>query len=162
VVTSGATSPRELVAEIPDPEIPVVTIEDLGILRSVEVEESGCVVVTVTPTYSGCPAMDAIRTDIEATLRRAGYGEVRVDTTFLPAWTTDWITERGRDRLHAYGIAPPIARTEDSGQTVQLVVSCPRCGSTSTRLVSRFGSTACKAHRVCADCLEPFDHFKTL
>jgi ring-1,2-phenylacetyl-CoA epoxidase subunit PaaD len=161
-VSVETISPRALVAEIPDPEIPVVSIDDLGILRSVEVEEGGRVVVTITPTYSGCPALDAIRGEIEATLRRAGFDDVHVETTLLPAWTTDWISERGREQLRAFGVAPPAMRRGNGTQPLQLLVACPRCGSTNTRLVSRFGSTACKAHRVCTDCLEPFDHFKTL
>jgi ring-1,2-phenylacetyl-CoA epoxidase subunit PaaD len=146
---------RELVAAIPDPEIPVISIDDLGVLRSVETAEDGGIVVTITPTYSGCPAIDAIRSDIHSMLAAHGYDRVEVKTALRPAWTTDWISERGREQLRAYGIAPP--RTSP---LLDLAVACPRCGSLRTKLVSRFASTACKAHRVCRNCGEPFDHFK--
>lgn len=148
------------VAAIPDPEIPVISIEDLGVLRSVEVENGEKVVVTITPTYSGCPALDVIRNQIETTLACHGFTEVEVRTVLRPAWTTDAITKHGRQRLAAFGIAPPRPRSDPP--LLQLAVTCPRCGSASTRLVSRFGSTACKAHRICLDCDEPFDHFKEL
>lgn len=148
---------RELVAAIPDPEIPVITIEDLGVLRSVDTADDGTVVVTITPTYSGCPALDAIRSDIRTTLSSHGFDRIEVRTVLRPAWTTDWVSERGRERLRKHGIAPP-----RSQPLLQLSVACPRCGSTSTRLVSRFGSTACKAQWVCHACAEPFDHFKEL
>jgi len=150
-------SARELVAAIPDPEIPMITIEDLGVLRSVETAEDGTVVVTITPTYSGCPALDAIRSDIRTTLSSHGFPRVDVRTVLRPAWTTDWVSERGREWLRSFGIAPPRPQP-----LLQLAVACPRCGSTSTCLVSRFGSTACKAQRVCNRCAEPFDHFKEL
>jgi ring-1,2-phenylacetyl-CoA epoxidase subunit PaaD len=149
---------RELVAAIPDPELPVVSLDDLGILRSVETNADGTVVVTITPTYSGCPALDAIRDEIRATLAAHGFERAEVRTVLSPAWTTDWISERGRERLRAHGVAPPRPR----GTTLSLAVPCPACGSGRTRLVSRFGSTACKAHRTCLDCGEPFDHFKEL
>jgi ring-1,2-phenylacetyl-CoA epoxidase subunit PaaD len=148
---------RELVAAIPDPEIPVITIEDLGVLRSVVTAEDGTVVVTITPTYSGCPALDAIRSDIRSTLSSHGFDRVEVLTVVRPAWTAEWVSERGREHLRSFGIAPPRPQP-----LLQLDVACPRCGSTSTRLVSRFGSTACKAQRVCNACCEPFDHFKEL
>ena len=151
------TDPRALVAAIPDPELPVVSIGDLGVLRSVEASADGTVVVTVTPTYSGCPALDAIRDEIRARLAANGFERVEVKTVLSPAWTTDWISERGRVRLRELGIAPPRPQP-----LLELAVRCPRCGSASTRLVSRFGSTACTAHRVCNDCAEPFDHFKEL
>ena len=150
---------RDVVAAVPDPEIPVISIDDLGILRSVETEDDGTVVVTITPTYSGCPAMDAIRADIRTALAKHGFDNVEVRTVLRPAWSTDWITPQGRERLASFGIAPP-RRAADG--LLQIAVACPLCGSTNTRLVSSFGSTPCKAHRICADCAEPFDHFKEL
>ena len=157
---------RELVGRVVDPEIPVLTIEDLGILRDVAVDDAGRVEVTITPTYSGCPALDAIRDDVTRTLRAHGHDEVRVRTVLAPAWTTDWMSQAARDRLAADGIAPPGPR-RPGPVLVQLTAApgpaaCPRCGSTDTREVSRFGSTACKAHWTCRACLEPFDHFKAL
>jgi ring-1,2-phenylacetyl-CoA epoxidase subunit PaaD len=144
----------------------VLTIEDLGILRDVAVDDAGRVEVTITPTYSGCPALDAIRDDVTRTLRAHGHDEVRVRTVLAPAWTTDWMSQAARDRLAADGIAPPGPR-RPGPVLVQLTAApgpaaCPRCGSTDTREVSRFGSTACKSHHTCRACLEPFDHFKAL
>ena len=152
---------RAIVAEVPDPEVPVVTIDDLGVLRDVTVEGSGRVVVTITPTYSGCPAMEVIAADIRDRLQEAGWPEVDVRTVLSPAWTTDWISERGRRALDDFGIAPP-GPAGSGPVTVALGVRCPRCGSVQTREVSRFGSTACKAQWVCRECLEPFDYFKPL
>jgi ring-1,2-phenylacetyl-CoA epoxidase subunit PaaD len=160
-----------IAATVPDPEVPVVTIEDLGILRSVEVDESGHVDVAITPTYSGCPAMEAIRADIGSAFAKAGYDDVRVDFVLAPAWTTDWMSEAGRAKLEAYGIAPPRHRAgadgdeaDRAGRPVPLTLSvrCPQCGSPDTRELSRFGSTACKALWVCNACREPFDHFKAI
>jgi ring-1,2-phenylacetyl-CoA epoxidase subunit PaaD len=157
-----------IAATVLDPEVPVVTIEDLGILRAVEVDESGHVDVAITPTYSGCPAMEAIRTDIGTAFAQAGYDDVRVDFVLAPAWTTDWMTEAGKAKLEAYGIAPPRPRAADSGGMggspvpLTLSVRCPQCGSPDTRELSRFGSTACKALWVCNACREPFDHFKAI
>lgn len=149
------------VAAVTDPELPQVTIEDLGVLRDVTVGDDGRVEVTITPTYSGCPALDAIRTDVERVLTERGLvGEVR--TVLAPAWTTDWITEAGRRKLAGAGIAPPGRAAAPSGPVAVEIVRCPQCGSADTRLVSRFGSTACKALRACNRCLEPFDHFKDL
>jgi ring-1,2-phenylacetyl-CoA epoxidase subunit PaaD len=159
---------RALAGRVADPEIPVLTIEDLGILRDVVVDDDGNVEVTVTPTYLGCPALDVIRDEVTRTLREHGYGEVRVRTVLAPAWTTDWMSAEGRAKLAAYGIAPPGQPGRAGPVLVQLTtgprvpVACPRCGSADTREVSRFGSTACKAHHTCRACLEPFDHFKTL
>ncbi|HEY0630087.1 MAG TPA: 1,2-phenylacetyl-CoA epoxidase subunit PaaD [Sphingomicrobium sp.] len=131
---------------VPDPEIPVVSVLDLGIVRSVEEDR-----VTITPTYSGCPATDFIEQSIREALDAAGYREVAIETQLSPPWTTDWISEEGKDKLRAYGIAPPeLARA----------ATCPRCGSTDTEEVSRFGSTPCKAQWRCKSCLEPFDRFK--
>lgn len=157
----------ESIASIPDPEVPVVSIADLGILRSIDVDEAdGRVVATITPTYSGCPAVEAIRDRIRWEARELGY-EAEVRTQLTPAWTTDWITDAGRDALRDFGIAPPgPAGSADSGPvTVQLslrVVACPLCGSDDTIEIAHFGSTACKALRRCNACLEPFDEFKAL
>jgi ring-1,2-phenylacetyl-CoA epoxidase subunit PaaD len=137
---------------IPDPEIPVITIGELGILRDV-VAEADRVVVTITPTYSGCPAIDSIRDEIVKVLDGLGVEQVEVRTVYSPAWTTDWMEEEARRKLAAYGIAPPGERAE---------IVCPQCGSDETDIVSRFGSTACKALMVCETCGEPFDWFKRL
>ncbi len=136
----------DVLATVPDPEIPVVSVVELGIVRAVE---DGRVVIT--PTYSGCPATLAIENSIRAALDAAGYRDVRIDTAIAPPWTTDWITPEGRNKLRRYGIAPP----EPSGE-----VHCPQCGSTDVEEVSRFGSTPCKSQFRCRACLEPFDRFK--
>jgi ring-1,2-phenylacetyl-CoA epoxidase subunit PaaD len=150
----------ELAAAVPDPEVPVLTIEDLGVLRDVTVVGDRAE-VTITPTYSGCPAMDAIRDDLVLTLSAAGFYPVDVRLTLAPAWTTDWMTEAGKRKLAEYGIAPPTGRAAVRGPLpVRLAVRCPRCGSLDTREASRFGSTSCKALYECRACLEPFDHFK--
>ena len=150
-------------ASVVDPEIPVLTIEDLGVLRSVDIVD-GRVDVVITPTYSGCPAMDAMRDDVILALNAAGYAHVEVRMTLAPAWTTDWMTDAGKRKLTAYGIAPPTGRAalQQGIIRLQLAVKCPRCGSLHTREVARFGSTSCKALFECLDCLEPFDHFKVL
>ncbi len=145
----------------------MLTIEDLGILRDVEETDAG-VVVTITPTYSGCPAMDAIRDDIVAAFAEAGRDDVRVDFTLSPAWTTDWMSDAGKRKLEDFGIAPPQPRPKNDldklDQPVMLTLSlrCPQCGSPDTRELSRFGSTACKSLWVCNACREPFDHFKSI
>ncbi|MEI3849284.1 MULTISPECIES: 1,2-phenylacetyl-CoA epoxidase subunit PaaD [unclassified Microbacterium] len=153
----------EVAAAVPDPEVPVLTIEDLGVLRRIQVDD-GRVRVDITPTYSGCPAMDAIRDDLILALTHAGFGDVDVRLVLSPAWTTDWMTAAGRRKLTEYGIAPPsgsAAATRGSGPVpVVLRVRCPRCGSPETHEVSRFGSTSCKALYECRSCGEPFDHFK--
>jgi ring-1,2-phenylacetyl-CoA epoxidase subunit PaaD len=147
--------------------VPVVTIDDLGILREIVVDErAGTVTVLITPTYSGCPAMDAIRKHIEHVARRGGYA-ANVRTRLSPAWTTDWMSEAGRAKLKESGIAPPGPRSEVVPQPVQLSlmarqVTCPLCGSIDTQEISHFGSTACKALRRCNECREPFDEFKTI
>jgi len=154
-----------VLARIPDPEIPVITITELGIVRDVRLE-SGIVEVSITPTYSGCPAMDMIERDVVASLLQAGFSEVRVRTVLSPTWTTDWIAEEAKARLREFGIAPPARRTAGvDAQRVHLhtrAVPCPKCGSAQTERVSEFGSTACKAHYRCLECLEPFDYFKPL
>lgn len=146
----------EVVATVLDPELPMLTIAELGILRDVRVDADGAVSVDITPTYSGCPAMETIRDDIEAALRAAGYPRARVHTVLAPAWSTGEITEAGKAKLRASGIAPPA----HGPVTVQLSLKCPLCSSLRTHELSRFGSTACKALWVCDDCGEPFDHVK--
>ncbi len=139
-------------AEIPDPEIPVISVVDLGIVRDVAWQDGACV-VTITPTYSGCPATEVIGADITRALQARGIAQVRLQRQLSPAWTTDWLSDAGREKLHAYGIAPPLP----AGMRQ---VACPRCGSPRTALISEFGSTPCKSLHRCEDCLEPFDHFK--
>jgi len=146
-------------AAVLDPEVPVLTIEDLGVLRDVAVTDGGRVEVTITPTYSGCPAMDAIRQDVTAALNAAGFADVAVRLVLAPAWTTDWMSQAGKEKLRAYGIAPPDHRAAGP-VPLRLSIRCPQCGSGSTHELSRFGSTACKSLWVCDDCKEPFDHFK--
>jgi ring-1,2-phenylacetyl-CoA epoxidase subunit PaaD len=170
---------------VSDPEIPVLSVIDLGIVRNVrwtEENEDSTLVVTVTPTYSGCPAVAVINNDIQQALQKRGIRNVRLETQLSPAWTTDWMTERGRKRLLEYGIAPPELASaslrrgrphkEDCSAPVRTLklglaseapsmrIPCPRCGSSDTRLVSQFGSTSCKSFYICNSCLEPFDHFK--
>jgi ring-1,2-phenylacetyl-CoA epoxidase subunit PaaD len=161
-ISRGATSVveqlREVVAAVPDPEIPVLTIDDLGILRDVS-EDAGRLTITLTPTYSGCPAIDPIRDAVAGAAADAGFGDVEVVLQLKPAWTTAWMTDGGRRKLAAYGIAPPSDRAIGCPLT-RVSVACPRCGSEATRLVTRFGATPCQAQYVCGDCHEPFDHFK--
>lgn len=150
--------------EVPDPEIPVLSVVDLGVVRDVSFDADACVVV-ITPTYSGCPAMREITEDIRQVLARHGIGEVRVETRLSPAWTTDWMSEKGRAALKDYGIAAPAQQAIDisgiSRRNAGPAIECPRCGSRDTRLVSNFGSTSCKALYRCVSCREPFDYFKT-
>ncbi len=159
------TTPRQkawdIAATVCDPEIPVLTIEDLGILRKADVGPDGSARVTITPTYSGCPAMDAIRDDLKAAFAKRGYGNVEVHLVLSPAWTTDWMTESGRRKLLAYGIAPP-GRTGGRRRVLfgEETVACLRCGSTEATRLAEFGSTACKALWRCEACREPFDHFR--
>ena len=155
---------RDLAAAVLDPELPMVTIEDLGILREVTEDDQGRVHVTITPTYSGCPAMETIREDLVASLTLAGYRHVDVEFVLSPAWSTDDVTEEGRAKLARAGIAPPgpLGARPDGPVALALSVRCPQCGSLDTRESSRFGSTACKSLWVCRACREPFDHFKAL
>jgi ring-1,2-phenylacetyl-CoA epoxidase subunit PaaD len=174
-VVTGAAAPLALGAErlrrraleaagaVADPEIPVLSIADLGVLRDARVGEDGGVEVDITPTYSGCPAMNMIALQVEAALLEAGLPRPRVRLVLSPAWTTDWMTEAGRQRLREYGIAPPAPRAPRRtlfGQDDE--VACPRCGSAETEKLSEFGSTACKSLWRCTACKEPFDHFKCL
>lgn len=157
---TSAEQVRAVLAQVHDPEIPVVTIEDLGILRDVEVDGDR-VVVTITPTYSGCPAMDEIRADVETALRAAGVEQVEVRTVLAPAWTTDWMSDDGRRKLQEFGIAPPTP-VQAGPVPLQLRprISCPQCGSGDTEEMARFASTSCKSLWRCRSCREPFDHFK--
>ncbi|KUO19561.1 1,2-phenylacetyl-CoA epoxidase subunit PaaD [Streptomyces dysideae] len=158
---------RHIAEQVPDPELPMLTLADLGVLRDVEVTEDGTVVASLTPTYSGCPAMAEMRADVAARLRDAGYQRVEIRTVLNPPWTSDWITPAGRRKLAQYGIAPP--GPAPRGGPVPLVlsptrhmVSCPRCGSTDTEETSRFAATSCKALRRCRACREPFEHVKEI
>lgn len=164
VISPAESRAWDAAAAVLDPEVPVLTIEDLGVLRGVSVDADG-VTVTVTPTYSGCPAMETIEHDVEAAVRAAGFADVTVRRVLAPAWTTDWMTDEGRRKLAAYGVAPPSRRTPE-GSTgpvlVSLSVRCPQCGSPDTSELSRFGSTACKSLWRCTTCREPFDHFKAI
>ena len=148
-------------ASVLDPEVPCVTVADLGILRSVEIED-GVAVAKVTPTYSGCPAVLAIELAVEAALREAGF-DARIERVMSPPWTTDWITRQGREKLREYGIAPP-AKASSSIRALfgEMQVDCPKCGSAETERISEFGSTACKAFYRCTECREPFDYFKCI
>jgi ring-1,2-phenylacetyl-CoA epoxidase subunit PaaD len=154
---------KRILAGIPDPEIPVISIEELGILRDVRLEK-GEVVIDITPTYSGCPAMKMIEQDILAVLKEKKLPPVRVNLVYSPAWTTDWISDGAKEKLRKYGIAPPGKTTVDksalTGKPKNL--ACPRCGSKHVEMVSQFGSTACKALYKCLDCKEPFDYFKCI
>ena len=149
-------------AQVCDPEIPVLTIADLGVLRSVDIAEDGAVEVAITPTYSGCPAMDVIGVDLELALLKAGIAKARIRHVLSPAWTTDWMSEAGRAKLLAYGIAPPAATSSRRALFGEDGVACPRCGSERTQKISEFGSTACKSLWRCLACREPFDHFKCI
>ncbi|WP_372463290.1 1,2-phenylacetyl-CoA epoxidase subunit PaaD [Actinospica acidithermotolerans] len=162
---SGA---RSVAATVTDPELPMLTLDELGVLRSVAEDDDGRVVVSITPTYTGCPAMDAMRDDLEHALRDAGYADVEIRTVLAPAWSSDWISESGRRKLAEAGIAPPGSVRRRTGPvpltlgpTVSRVV-CPRCGSADTEEVSRFSATACKALRRCRSCAEPFEHVKEI
>ena len=153
----------ELLDNVKDPEIPVINVLELGVVRTVEVEPNGKAIITITPTYTGCPAMDVMAADIKKELLDAGVPEVEVKLTLSPAWSTDQISDEGKRKLKAYGIAPP----EKTGDIRALkgavpVVECPQCGSKDTVMLSAFGSTACKALWKCNSCLEPFDQFKCL
>ncbi|MFE9937548.1 1,2-phenylacetyl-CoA epoxidase subunit PaaD [Streptomyces hirsutus] len=188
MVTPAATTPLEaelleLAGSVPDPELPVLTLRELGVVRAVHTHGADAVEVELTPTYTGCPAVEAMSADIERVLREHGVREVTVRRVLAPAWSTDDITDEGRRKLREFGIAPPRVRpasgavavdlgptrtrtrgprAHGAGEPVPEPVRCPHCGSADTELLSRFSSTACKALRRCLDCREPFDHFKEL
>lgn len=152
-----------ILQQIPDPEIPVISIVELGVIRDIKADGKK-VEVTLTPTYSGCPAMKQMEDDVVKALKENGFEEVTVKITYTPAWSTDWLTEEAKIKLKKYGIAPPEESTSDKSFLTgkHKNITCPRCGSTHTRLISQFGSTACKALYQCEDCLEPFDYFKCI
>jgi ring-1,2-phenylacetyl-CoA epoxidase subunit PaaD len=162
------SSPRErevwrLLEDIPDPEIPVLSIVDLGIVRAVRQEADGRLRVAITPTYSGCPATDVIRRQVRTALDAGGYADAVLEEVLSPPWTSDWLTSAGREKLRHFGIAPPEEAVSNLRQLQgSPAVSCPRCGSRATERVSEFGSTPCKAHYRCRACAEPFDYFKCL
>ena len=167
--TAAVERASAVACAVADPELPVVTIGDLGIVRAVDIDAHGCVHVVLTPTYSGCPATAVIRGDVVSALQEAGFDQVEIRTALKPAWTTDWITDAGRRKLSEHGIVPPsgvsAVVTASGGSTQRLVdvalaIRCPQCGSLDTLLVSRFGSTACQAMYRCTSCLEPFDAVK--
>jgi ring-1,2-phenylacetyl-CoA epoxidase subunit PaaD len=152
-----------LLEEVMDPEVPVISVIDLGIIRSVSVDEADNVSITITPTYSGCPAMDVIAFNIRLKLLENGFRNISIEQTLSPAWTTDWMTEQGKEKLKAYGIAPPhpVQSVCDLGLfQEEEAIQCPRCNSYQTALISQFGSTACKALYRCSSCEETFDYFK--
>lgn len=164
-VTHAATKPAVddvwgWLEAVPDPEIPVISVVDLGIVRDVA-WKGDQLIVSVTPTYSGCPATAVIAIDIEEAIRRRGVSDVRIETRLSPPWTTDWISKAGREKLKSYGIAPPVDGARCAAELLSPIIECPHCGSMATEQVSRFGSTPCKAHWRCRDCLEPFDYFKS-
>ncbi len=153
----------EILATVCDPEVPVLTVLDLGIVRDVKISDGAALEIVITPTYSGCPAMNTIEVNIRAALQDAGFDQVAVTTIFSPAWTTDWLTESGKEKLKAYGIAPPVGRASEDKNILfgeEKNIACPQCNSTNSRLLSQFGSTACKSLYQCQDCREPFDYFK--
>jgi ring-1,2-phenylacetyl-CoA epoxidase subunit PaaD len=169
-VVSRSTKPHSredilaVLADVMDPEVPVLSVVELGIVRDVEIA-GDAVTVVVTPTYSGCPAMAVIERDIETALHDHGVARVVVKTTYSPAWTTDWIPAPAREKLRAYGIAPPASADHDAPVAIgrrRPAVRCPNCGSMSTHLRSEFGSTACKAIHACASCNQPFEEFKAI
>jgi len=157
----------QILEQITDPEIPVLSIVDLGIVRDVHVDKNS-IEVFITPTYSGCPAMDVISVNIRMELMQKGFSNIKIKQQLSPAWTTDWMTEKGKAQLKAYGIAPPQTRSDGPPSdriskmlfNDEVMVECPQCHSKNTKLLSQFGSTACKALYQCQDCKEPFDYFK--
>ena len=154
----------DLIKEIPDPEIPVLTIVDLGVIRKVE-QVAQDFVITITPTYTGCPAMNQFEDDILQTVKDNGINNVRIETQYDPAWTTDWMSNEAKQKLQDYGIAPPQEKTSDKNYIIgkeKKRVICPQCKSEDTKMISQFGSTACKALYQCNNCKEPFDYFKCI
>jgi len=147
--------------EVPDPEIPVISVIDLGVVREIVLTQNGGVEVTITPTYTGCPAMNEISMGIRLKLMEKGFRDIHIVEQLSPAWSTDWLSDDGRKKMQDYGIAPPEKQVTTDSLFAELDgITCPQCGSTHTRMVSEFGSTACKAMYQCNTCLEPFDYFK--
>jgi ring-1,2-phenylacetyl-CoA epoxidase subunit PaaD len=166
---AATPTPRQVAETVTDPELPTLTLADLGVLRDVRTDRDGTVVVEITPTYSGCPAMGVMRADLLLALHRAGFVDVEVRTALFPAWSTDWITADGRRKLAAAGIAPPgTAPVRSPGpvplrlEPIRRTAACPLCGSADTEELSEFGTTACKALRRCRSCREPFEHVKEI
>jgi ring-1,2-phenylacetyl-CoA epoxidase subunit PaaD len=161
-ISTGNEQIRNILSEVTDPEIPVLTIGDMGIIRDIQTDVSGLIRIVITPTYTGCPAMDMITVNIKSALQEHGYDHVEVQTVLYPEWTTDWITAEGKAKLKAYGIAPPAQKTTDTAfiKGENPIVHCPLCDSPDTEMISRFGSTPCKSLYKCNACLEPFDYFK--
>ncbi|WP_306317111.1 MULTISPECIES: 1,2-phenylacetyl-CoA epoxidase subunit PaaD [unclassified Streptomyces] len=174
VTAAGAPSAERIAAEVVDPELPMLTLAELGVLRAVRTGVDGSVTATLTPTYSGCPAMAEMRSDLAARLARAGFTDVRIETVLDPPWTTDWISDEGRRKLTEHGIAPPGPAPRHHGTgPLPLVLSptrwsasasvpCPHCGSADTEETSRFGATSCRALRRCRSCLEPYEQVKEI
>lgn len=159
---SGNISESEiwnLLEQVYDPEIPVLSIVDLGIVREINLDNKK-IEIAITPTYSGCPAMDVISINIKLILLENGFNNVKISQQLSPAWTTDWMTEAGKEKLKIYGIAPPVGKSFDKKYLEELKIECPLCHSDNTKLISQFGSTSCKALYQCIDCKEPFDYFK--
>jgi ring-1,2-phenylacetyl-CoA epoxidase subunit PaaD len=160
-ITERAAAVWRVLEDVADPEIPVLSIVDLGVVRFVRWDADGKLHVGLTPTYSGCPATEVIRGSVERALARAGHADARIDTVLSPPWTSDWLSREGRQKLAAFGIAPPAEPVSSPRRLFgDPLVACPKCGSDSTEKVSEFGSTPCKAHYRCTECLEPFDYFK--
>ena len=155
---------KALLAQIPDPEIPVISIVDLGILRDVKVVSATEISVTITPTYSGCPAMRVIEDEIKLLLKKEGFEKINIITVLTPAWTTDWLNDAAKEKLRQYGIAPPEKTSVDKNTLLgkERKIKCPQCGSEHSEMISQFGSTACKALYRCLSCKEPFDYFKCI
>ena len=153
----------KILEEVKDPEVPVISIIDLGIVRDVALVEDS-LHISITPTYSGCPAMKEIEEDIKSVLHEKGFDKVKIITVLSPAWTTDWLSKEGREKLRAYGIAPPVGTSVDKSALFAepKKISCPQCSSENTKMISQFGSTSCKALYSCEDCKEPFDYFKCI
>ncbi len=150
----------QLMEDVYDPEIPVLSVIDLGIVRDIKIDDSE-IEIFITPTYSGCPAMDMIAMNIRMAILQNGYKKIKITQQLSPAWTTDWMTENGKQKLKSYGIAPPVGKSFDKKYLEdEIKVECPQCHSANTKLLSEFGSTSCKALYQCKDCLEPFDYFK--
>lgn len=149
----------QILEQVTDPEIPVLSIIDLGIVRDVRISGDN-IEVFITPTYSGCPAMDMIAMNIKMELLQNGFSDIKITQQLSPAWTTDWMTVEGKEKLKSYGIAPPVGKVIDRQFLEQIKVECPQCHSTNTKLLSEFGSTSCKALYQCQECKEPFDYFK--
>lgn len=169
MVNTAPTSAGAVAARVIDPELPMLTLADLGVLRAVETDDEGRVLVTITPTYTGCPAIEVMRADLRDALEGAGYEDVRIETALSPAWSSDWISPAGRRKLSEAGIAPPGSSPRQGAGPIPLsleppsrTVTCPRCGSQRTNEVSAFSATACKSLRSCRDCGEPFEHFKEI